>query len=75
MKLIEVTNQSRRDFRGTYECEFCNHVVKNVSGYDDYNFHANVIPKMPCKSCGESTSSKGGDVQQVQTKYPEGYQI
>ena len=75
MKLIEVTSQSRRDFWGTYECEFCNHVEKNVSGYDDYNFHANVTPKMPCKSCGESTSSKGGDVQQVQTKYPEGYQI
>jgi transcription elongation factor Elf1 len=75
MKLIEITSQSRRDFWGTFECEFCNHVEKNVSGYDDFNFHANVTRKMPCKSCGESTSSKSGDVQQVHTKYPEGYQI
>jgi transcription elongation factor Elf1 len=75
MKLIEVTSQHRRDFWGTYKCEFCNHTEKNVSGYDDYNFHANVTPQMNCKECGESTLSKGGSVQQVQTKYPEHYQI
>jgi len=46
-----------------------------VSGYDDSYFHNNVTPTMKCKKCGESTISKGGDVQQVQTKYPEGFQI
>ena len=75
MKLIEITNQSRRDFYGTYKCEFCDDIEKNISGYDDYNFHANVTPNMKCKSCGESTLSKGGDVQKVQTRYPEWYQI
>ena len=75
MKLLEITSQSRRDFWGTYKCEFCEHVAKNVSGYDDHNFHANVAPNMKCKNCGESTLSKGGDVQQIRTRYPEGYQI
>jgi hypothetical protein len=75
MKLQQITDQHRRDFWGTYECEFCSHIEKNVSGYDDHNFHTNVTPKMKCKSCGESTLSKEGDVQQVQTKYPGGYQI
>lgn len=75
MKLIEITYQHRRDFWGTYECEFCNYVEKNVSGYDDHNFHANVTPQIKCKSCGESTLSKNGNVQEVQTKYPEGFQV
>jgi transcription elongation factor Elf1 len=75
MKLLEITSQSRRDFWGTYQCEFCNHIEKSVSGYDDNYFHNNVTPTMKCKKCGESTISKGGDVQQVQTKYPEGFQI
>ena len=75
MKLLEITSQTRRDFWGTYECEFCNHTEKGVSGYDDSYFHNNVTPTMKCKKCGESTISKGGDVHQVQTKYPEGYQI
>jgi hypothetical protein len=75
MKLLEITSQSRRDFWGIYECEFCDHIEKNVSGYDDAYFHTSVTPKMKCKSCGESTLSKGGEVQQVHTKYPESYQI
>ena len=75
MRLFEITCQSRRDFWGTYQCEFCNHIEKGVSGYDDSNFHQNVTPTMKCKKCGESTISKGGDIQKVKTKYPEGYQI
>jgi len=75
MRLIEITSQSRRDFWGNYECEFCNYSEKNISGYDDDYFHTTVTPKMKCKNCGESTQSKGGDIQQVKTKYPEGYQI
>ena len=75
MILIEITNMSRRDFWGNYKCEFCNHLEKNVSGYDDYHFHENVTPQIKCKSCGESTLSKGGNTQKVQTKYPEGFQI
>jgi hypothetical protein len=75
MRLLEITSQSRRDFWGTYQCEFCNHIEKGVSGYDDSYFHNNVTTTMKCEKCGESTISKGGDIQQVKTKYPEGYQI
>ncbi len=75
MKLLRITDQSRRDFWGDYQCEFCNHVEKGVSGYDDHYFHSSVTPNMKCKSCGESTLSKGGEIQKVQTKYPEGFQI
>ena len=28
-----------------------------------------------CKNCGESTISKGGEIQKVKTKYPEGLQL
>jgi hypothetical protein len=75
MKLKNITSQSRRDFWGTYQCEFCEHTEEKVSGYDDDYFHSNVTPQMKCKKCGESTLSKGGDIQEVKTKYPECYQI
>ena len=37
MKLIEIIAQSRRDFQGKYECEFCGHIDtdKNLDSYDD----------------------------------------
>ena len=75
MKLIEITSQSRRDFWGTYQCEFCDSTEKNVSGYDDNYFHTRVTPEMKCNSCGKSTLSEGGDIQKVQTKYPDHYKI
>ena len=48
---------------------------KNVSGYDDNYFHTRVTPEMKCNSCGKSTLSEGGDIQKVQTKYPDHHQI
>jgi transcription elongation factor Elf1 len=75
MKLQKKTSQYRRDFTGNYKCEFCDHVEKDVSGYDDAYFHQEVTPKMKCKNCGKSTKSEGGEVQNVQTKYPEGHQV
>ena len=57
MKEIKRVSQNRRDFRADYECEGCGHIEKNVSGYDDSNFHVNVIPSMKCKKCGETTIS------------------
>lgn len=57
MKEIPNTrNQYRRDFIADYECENCGHKV-NISGYDDYNFHVNVIPDWTCPNCNESTKS------------------
>ena len=71
MKIKEITLQSRRDFLAIYECEHCGETHEG-SGYDDANFHVNVIPKMECKSCGK----RGADDYTPQhTRYPEGFQI
>lgn len=50
MHIKEITNQSRRDFHAIYECEHCG-FTENGSGYDDSNFHENVIPNMVCPEC------------------------
>lgn len=52
MKIKEIISQSRRDFYAIYECEHCGFTIENA-GYDDNNFHCNVIPKMECKECGK----------------------
>ena len=52
MKINKIISQSRRDFTAEYECEHCGHTHKG-SGYDDANFHQNVIPNMACPSCGK----------------------
>ena len=70
MKLVEITSQSRRDFRGIYKCEGCGH-TETYSGYDDRNFHDNVTPMWECKKCGESTKTLDLLVVPVQTKYNE----
>ena len=57
MRIKEITNQHRRDFYCVYECQHCGHTEKG-SGYDDANFHENVIPRMECSACGKS----GGEV-------------
>jgi transcription elongation factor Elf1 len=77
MKLTKIISQHRRDFKGEYKCEFCNHIEidKNMDSYDDNYFHQEVTPKMKCKSCGESTLSKGAEIQKVKTKYLEGQQV
>ena len=52
MKIKTIESQSRRDFHAIYECEHCGHTQKGY-GYDDDNFHRNVIPKMKCSECGK----------------------
>lgn len=51
MHIQKIDSQYRRDFWAIYECEHCGHTERG-SGYDDANFHQNVIPKMKCKKCG-----------------------
>ena len=48
MKIKEIISQSRRDFTAIYECEHCEHITDPSYGYDDANFHNNVIPVMKC---------------------------
>ncbi len=65
MKLIDVTWQHRFDFRGILQCEHCEHTQSMDHGYDDANFHNNVIPAIVCIQCGkrrtEETLSKISD--------------
>jgi len=66
MKIKSIHRQHRRDFYATYECEHCGHTVK-ATGYDDDNFHQNVIPQMLCGQCGKSA---GDDYVAWTPKYP-----
>jgi len=55
MRINKIISQNRRDFRAIYICEHCgNEEIK--SGYDDENFHNNVIPKLVCKNCNKTAS-------------------
>ena len=55
MRIKDIVSQSRRDFTAVYECEHCGHEHEG-SGYDDTNFHKNVVPKMNCPECGRVAS-------------------
>lgn len=68
MKIKEITTQHRRDFNAIYECEHCGS-EQFGNGYDDSNFHQNVIPEMKCSECGLTA---GDDYEPRSTKYPEG---
>jgi len=71
MKIKRIIDQRRRDFWADYECEHCGIIVQNKSGYDDDNFHRNVIPKMVCPECGKAADE---NYRPLTTKYPEGFQ-
>lgn len=71
MRIKEILWQYRRDFRAIYECEHCGHTFEG-EGYDDANFHQNVVPKMECPNCGKIASE---NYRPLTTFYPEGYQI
>jgi len=51
MRIKTKLSQHRRDFQAIYACESCGHEVRGY-GYDDANFHENVIPAMACPECG-----------------------
>lgn len=74
MKIKQILSQYRRDFTAVYVCEGCGTEVDG-RGYDDSNFHQNVIPAMTCKKCGKNSEDLGMDYRPLTTKYPDGYQI
>lgn len=65
MHIAKIENQSRRDFTAVYECEHCGH-TKRSYGYDDDNFHRNVVPNMKCDKCDKTA---GSDFRPMGTKY------
>jgi hypothetical protein len=71
MRIVEIISQHRRDFKASYECEHCQARVTG-SGYDDDNFHNNVIPQMACGKCKKTSSLT---YRPLTTKYPEGTQL
>jgi len=72
MKIKKIISQNRRDFLADYECEHCKHVEKSKSGYDDSNFHDNVIPKMACPECGKTADDS---YRPLKTKYQDGVDV
>ena len=74
MRIKAITYQHRRDFKADFECEGCGHTWKG-GGYDDDNFHRNVIPNSKCPKCDKSSADLGVDFRPLQPKYPEGFQI
>lgn len=68
MKIERITYQSRRDFKAIYVCEHCGHMTDEQWGYDDANFHQNVIPDMECPVCGKKAPE---NYRPLTTKYPE----
>jgi len=71
MHIKQLISQHRRDFEAIYECEHCGHSYKST-GYDDDNFHQNVIPTFKCPECGKTASE---DYQPRSTKYPADFVI
>jgi len=65
MKIKRIISQSKRDFCAIYECEHCGHIEKR-SGYNDANFHQNIIPKMRCNKCNKSANKY---YRSINTKY------
>jgi primosomal protein N' len=66
MRIQTVKQQHRRGFTAVFECEHCGN-TESGNGYDDENFHCNVIPKMKCSECGEVAPE---NYRPLGTKYP-----
>jgi len=71
MSIKEIKNQNRRDFTAIYECEHCGYEEEGY-GYDDRNFHDNVIPNKICEKCGKKAPD---NYRPLATKYPDSMTI
>ncbi len=71
MHIVSMISQHRRDFTANFECEHCL-TTAEITGYDDWNYHQNVVPAIKCKHCGEISPPEY--VPRV-TMYPEDMNI
>ena len=69
MLIIDIVWQYRRDFEARIQCEGCGHKQILKGGYDDDNYHINVLPNIKCDACGESRKSLGITQPATKTKY------
>lgn len=67
MRIKKIIEQTRRDFTAIYECEHCGFEYRGY-GYDDSNFHINVIPKKECPNCHKTADET---YRPLTTKYPD----
>ena len=58
MRINKILDRTRRDIYCLYECEHCGYTEKG-SGYDDDNYHNNVVPKLKCKDCLRNSEGIG----------------
>lgn len=58
MKIKKVLSSHRYDFTAIMECEHCACEQHLSTGYDDANYHQNVIPSMTCQSCGKNRAGE-----------------
>ena len=63
MRIKEITFQLRNDFSAILLCEHCAHEQDLKTGYDDDNYHTNVLPLIMCLQCGFSTADPAPDEQ------------
>ncbi len=73
MRIHKILNQNRRDFTAIYSCH-CGHIQRGT-GYDDTNFHNNVIPTIKCELCGQTSRDSKEEYRPLAPKYAEGVQV
>lgn len=73
MRIKNIEMQYRRDFWAMFVRPFCGYEERK-RGYDDYNYHHNVIPQIRCPKCGKCELD-GNTYRPLETKYPEGLQV
>ncbi len=61
MRIDKITYRAGRDFRATLVCEHCDNKQELTTGYDDANYHDNVLPAITCTKCGKNRD--GGPFQ------------
>lgn len=71
MIIKEILSQNRRDFTAIYECEHCGDTYEG-NGYDDSNFHQNIVPDKKCKKCGKTAKDT---YRPLATRYPDGKSV
>lgn len=67
MYIKQFLRQYRRDFRAVFACEHCG-FEEHRDGYDDSNFHDNVVPDMTCPRCQKKA---GQDYRPYKPKHPD----
>lgn len=63
MRIKKTLSTHRNDFHADYGCEHCGFVKKNYYGYNDANFHGNVIPPWFCAECGKNRAGETTGVE------------